>query len=100
MAFTCVWFPYPDSACLVLGCVRVLCAASAVIQRKICRRSWAASRCVLLSSIKISPAAACLCLAAALAGGGPRFGQANALTPVEGQQLCRSVQKESNPVFT
>jgi hypothetical protein len=23
MASTCVWFPYPDSACLVLGCVRV-----------------------------------------------------------------------------
>ena len=23
MASTCGWFPYPDSACLVLGCVRV-----------------------------------------------------------------------------
>ena len=23
MASTCVWFPYPNSACLVLGCVRV-----------------------------------------------------------------------------
>src|ERR1700730_6925383 len=23
MASTCVWFPYPDSACLVLGCVRL-----------------------------------------------------------------------------
>jgi hypothetical protein len=59
MASTCVWFPYPDSACLVLGCVRVCVLPQRLSKGKcigsILDESWAASRCVLLNRQKSHP---------------------------------------------
>jgi hypothetical protein len=84
MASTCVWFPYPDSACLVLGCVRV-CVLPQRLSKGKCIGSILDDRGRLRDAFylidKDHTLAARLCLAAALAGGGPRFGQANALTP-------------------
>ena len=82
MASTCVWFPYPDSACLVLGCVRV-CVLPQRLSKGKCIGSILDDRGRLRDAFyfnrqKSHPQPlAC----AALAGGGPRFGQANALTP-------------------
>ena len=78
MASTCVWLPYRDSACLVLGCVRV-CVLPQRLSKGMDDRGRLRDAFYLID--KDHTPAARLCLAAALAGGGPRFGRANALTP-------------------
>jgi hypothetical protein len=89
MASTCVWFPYPDSACLVLGCVRV-CVLPQRLSKGKCIGSILDDRgrlrdaCYLIDKDHTPSGSAVL--GRCLAGGGPRLVQRMRFSPVEGQR--------------